>query len=51
MVLDIMKAAHISIIKKRQRKVLFLFSKRDVTFLLKHAGGKIWEGKGETKRH
>lgn len=50
MVLDSMKAAHIAIIKKRQREILFLFSKEISPFHLNILEERFGEGKGKMKR-
>lgn len=42
MILDSGKGAHISMIKKRQREILFLLSKRDITFSPENSGERIW---------
>lgn len=50
MVLDSGKGAHISMIKKRQREILFLLSKRDTTFSPENSGERIWGGERWNKK-
>lgn len=51
MVLESMKTVHISVIKNRQREILFLLSKREITFLKpKYLEKGFRAGTGETKR-